>query len=171
MADGAAWVSALAAIGALGAAVWAGRSAKQLYLVESRRDEVAAEREAAEAARRVSAWIAIHLPNGRSDDQGRVDGMILTNAGTTPIFDIEVTSNDYTGRAQRDLHLSVLPPGEYFTQTESTYGWTFPDPTKAFSGLIRPITRKEEWRVTGLTFMDASGLRWRRDETGRLDRA
>lgn len=159
------WVSAVAALCALGAAVWAGLQAKRLYQVEADRDRQAADDREAADARRVNAWVAAHVRPG--DEDYFRPGLSLANAGSAPIFDIEVESNQQNGRSQHPMTLRVLPPGEYFVgASKDQFHWQYLEPASAFDGHLRPITRQQHWRVTMLTFTDSGGVRWQRTDAG-----
>ena len=163
------WISAVASVGALSAAVWAARTAKQVHDMEFGRDRTSADERFRASARLVSAWTAVYLPDG---PEGAIasDGVVIANRSSTPIFDIEIASTDKTGNAQPSLRLQVLPPGEYYcASTSGPYHWKYPDVAQAFPGNLRPIAKKPEWRVVDFTFNDAAGRPWRRDRTGLLE--
>lgn len=162
-------VSALAAVGALVAAVWAGITAKRLYLIEAERDRMEMVRERRRGAARVSAWVCTHFANEGSVSGSRRDGILIANLGECPIYDVEVSSTNKLGQEQALLKQNVLPPGQYFVaSTNDAYQWAFPDQVESLEGTLRPITKKAEWRVTRMSFADADGLRWARDDKGRL---
>ncbi|MGO4956070.1 hypothetical protein ACTQ49_02135 [Luteococcus sp. Sow4_B9] len=162
-------VSALAAVGALVAAVWAGLTAKKLYDMETRRDEMSSELQRRRAASRVSAWVCTHFPEGVNEGANRRDGVIIANQGDCPIYDVRIESTGKDGLQKKEIVQHVLPPGEYFVGSRSdAFQWDSPDQTQCLEGIIRPITKKPDWRVTQLKFQDADGNRWLRDERGRL---
>ncbi|MEJ5915453.1 hypothetical protein [Pseudokineococcus sp. 1T1Z-3] len=159
------WLGVLVSALALGAAAVAATHAGRVLRIESARDARAEEDRRELQARGVSAWVAVHL-----DDRGsRQDGFVLHNVSDAPVHDVTVRflSPDYKG--WRDATMLVVPPGRYFTRDgEPTYGWYFPDHVDAYPGTIRPVMKKEQWRVAELTFTDSAGRRWRRDGRGTL---
>ncbi|NNG38365.1 hypothetical protein HJ588_03625 [Flexivirga sp. ID2601S] len=160
----AALVSAGASVGALVAAIAAAVVARRLYAIEVGRDVASAEAARREEPSKVCAWVATWL-----DDEGRDDGMELVNGASTPVYDVLVHSTSKTGREEPVLRMNVVPPGRYFVRrTNTQYHWDFPRPVRHLVGEIRPIMKKPDWTVTELTFADAAGRRWRRDEHGTL---
>lgn len=81
MSDFPSWISALTAVGALVAAVWAGLTAKRLYVIESHRDEDQAFLRRSAAAQLVSAWPAVLL---KSEGTTKSFGLVIFNGGSTP---------------------------------------------------------------------------------------
>lgn len=164
MAAAAEWMNALAAFGALAAAVWAALTTRRLYRIESERDQIAEIARRREQASRVSAWAAV-----RWDETGsRRDGIVIQNESTSPVFDVKIESEHHSEESY-PLTLTVLPPGTYFAAKTSTkYHWEFPDAVSQLEGVIRPIMKKPQWKVISLAFADASGDEWARTERGIL---
>lgn len=157
------WISALATIGALGAAVWAVVVSRRLHRVETDRDEVSAERAKREQASGIAAWC---IRRSAEDDKLR-RGLLLHNSSDAPVFDIEVTSTyapskSHAPQPQPTLRLTILPPGDYVVFADSTYPWTLPVERTARSVDAAPIMNNPGWTVTEMSFRDAHGVRWRR---------
>ncbi len=155
------WVTAIAAVLALAAAVWAGITSRRLVDVESGRDEVAARRRAREQARQVSAWCVV------CPDAPLPVGLLVQNSSTAPVFQMTVESTDAQGQHRPPLHLTIVPPGDYVVTADEQFHWTFPEDART-QGHVRPVTKKDTWMVQSLTFVDSSGVRWHRDQHGTL---
>lgn len=157
------WASALAAIGALIAAVWAARTSGRLFRVETQRDVQNWRREEAEQASRIAAWCVIHLKPSSGLD--REDGLLIHNSSDAPVFDVEIHSiyapkQTDEPKEQAPLRLTLLPPGDYVSTTHPKFHWTFPEESSNMTGAIRPVTKNDKWKVTSITFVDASGIQW-----------
>lgn len=157
------WITAVTAILALLAATWAGRTAGRLYRIESGRDAAAARRAEREQASAVNAWCVV---TNAEDD--RRDGLLVSNASDSPVYNVQVVARDRRGSEQFPLTLFVPPPGNYVALEEHVYHWTFPQAAADVKGAIRPVTKHETWRVIRLSFTDAHGIAWVRDDHGRL---
>lgn len=157
------WLSALAALGALVAAVWAGMIARRLYGIERARDRARVASERRRDAALVHAWTACWF-----DDQGvRYDGLVISNTSSNPVFGMVVESVSYDGSQQPKLRLSLVPPGRYFVaRSNEKYRWEFPELIEHLEGSLRPIMRNREWRVTRMLFQDVRGVSWIRTERG-----
>lgn len=105
---------------------------------------------------------------GDSDD--REDGLVIVNGSSRPVYEMKVSSRDAYDKEKPRLHLSVVPPGEYFVADDPTYKWGFPDLVSQRSGMMRPIMKKREWRVTALEFSDINDITWERLEGGDLNK-
>ncbi|WP_427885475.1 hypothetical protein ACQHIV_24535 [Kribbella sp. GL6] len=153
------WVSALAALGALVAAVFAGIAAWRLYKIED-------DRELQAQARQVSAWISVKL-----DGENAPYGIEFTNGSLAPVYDVTVLANDSNGVRQDKLDLTVLPPGRYFAEKiKASYHWAYPDPVEEVGYPLRPVAKSTKWRVEQLTFRDSANVAWTRDAAGVLTR-
>ncbi|WP_433203620.1 sugar ABC transporter substrate-binding protein [Dactylosporangium sp. CS-047395] len=145
--DLATWISALAALIALAFAAIAAVASYRTFRIELARDERNEQRLAAalEAERRaqaakVSAWWETNT------------GACVRNASDSPVYQAHVTVRRLSDRsAWGKLDLPVVPPGD-----------------TALSRPIDPPPAVGDWR-TRLTFTDAGGVRWLRDEYGRLE--
>ncbi len=155
------WISAFTSLVALIAAGWAGFTASRLYGIESGRDKRSEDARRREQAAKVAAWCAVHF----DEDGTRSNGLVIRNGSEAPIYDLKVESNDFAGSSKPRLQLHVLPPGDYFAaETGDSYRWAFPEHVQALSGLVRPITKKPEWRVTGFSFKDGQDVCWERTD-------
>ncbi len=163
--DAPSWISAVAAAGALAAAVVAGVTARRLYAIERARDRRASAADARRQAAAISAWVAEAV--GPNPDE-RSPGVVVANASDTAVRDVSISVVMPSG--QKDpLRLTVLPPGDYFTVAEPTaYHWGFPNRLDALQYPVRPVMRSREWYVAELRFRDAADREWRRDGTGTL---
>lgn len=158
------WVAAVATVGALIAAVVAGRTAVQVYRMERARDDRATAAELRADAVLVHSWTASWF-----DDEGnREDGLVISNTSENPVFDVQIKSVHYSMGQWPILKLTVLPPGRYFVErTNTKYNWGFPNLLEQKGGVIRPIMKQRDWRVVCLSFTDVRGAAWVREE-GRL---
>lgn len=161
------WITALAALGALAAAIWAGLTSKRLYQVEAKRDVVSDERRARQQASGVAAW-CVFCPESRQR------GLLLHNSSEAPVFEVEVLSTfaptqKATPVEQHPLTLTLLPPGDYVANEDASYHWSLPDERHTVSGTVRPVLKNSGWTVTAIRFTDAHGVRWERRD-GLLDR-
>ncbi|WP_232549591.1 hypothetical protein [Propioniciclava soli] len=160
------WITAITAILALVAATVAGRTAGRLYRIESDRDSAMALRAEREQASGVNAWCVV-----TNTEANRRDGLLVSNASDSPVYDVEVISCGPGGGQQFPLTLFVLPPGHYVALEEASFHWTFPQAAADVDGSIRPVTKHKTWRVVRLSFTDAHGIAWVRDDHGRLSQS
>lgn len=149
-------ISAMATVFALGFASVAAVAARRTYRIESERDRVnSAARQAQEGfvrrtqAARVSAWWE------KSADDGSW-GAFVRNASEAPIYQVYLTilsPDDHTDAVK--LHFSSIPPSEQarFLPVELPSG----------EHESRPADRRVK-----LTFTDSVGVRWTRNQYGRL---
>lgn len=163
------WITALTAILALGAAVWAGHSAYQVNRLERERDREAEWRRRTEQAAGINAWCA---KERRAGDEPSAVGLTVANASSAPVYDVAVWSTKFDTRL-KPLTMTVLPPGTYFAaETHEAYQWKYPEQCGIAQGpVVAPITKRADWRVVGLEFTDSAGARWRRDHHGVLTAA
>ncbi|GAA1645051.1 MULTISPECIES: hypothetical protein [Brevibacterium] len=169
------WVSAVVALCALIAAVWAARTSRNLYetsrdlyKVESKRDEKSREREKRIQASGIASWCVRIIPH---DGSALSNGILVHNSTDSPVYDVEVTSIYSVSKGSDPVKLApftmeVLPPGDFVAGEHPKYGWTFPDQREDIDGIVRPITKNRNWRVVTLKFTDSYGLRWMRDKNG-----
>ncbi len=164
------WIAAIAALMAVLFAWLAARHTQRLLLHEARRDRRVQEREVRSQADLVGAWVACRVtPDGGIDVTLQEYGLVVRNASPAPVFDVVVESTDYDGEPQRPLTLAVMPPGEFYAPaTHEKWLWELPDPVDAVDGIVRPVMRRKERRVTGVRFRDSAGNRWHRDAMGQL---
>lgn len=165
-------VSAVATGGALVAAMIAARQAKQLFGIESARDEQAKEVERRSHATQISAWAATQIRSGGEP----VFGVLVRNSSDDPVYDLRVSCHGFT--TEETPSLRCVPPGEYFlpnvdreSSDGSTSPWDHAKPVREIRDPLRPFTTSDERGVKGLTFRDSAGVAWRRASSGELDRA
>lgn len=155
------WITAVVAVVALGAAIWAGVISRSLLLVEQRRDDERQQRTLAEQATLVGAWM-IFCPDLPERGVDRRDGIMVRNSSDASVYDLVVQSCDFHGRQLPLLELTILPPGEYVILGHREYPWSLARTTDEIPSAIRPITKRKELRVTQLDFVDAQGIPWTR---------
>ncbi|MBO0884063.1 MAG: extracellular solute-binding protein [Mycobacterium sp.] len=152
--DVASWLQAVGSLLALGFAAAAVVAARRTYQIESERDRVNAEARDAQTAfgRRaqaalVSAWWG--------SDKHQAWGAFVRNASETPVYQVYLTimGPDDRSDGHKTYHL-VVPPGEVlFCEVD--------DGVDADGSPPPP-------RRVKLSFTDAAGVRWLRNQYGRL---
>lgn len=150
------WISSVATIMALIFAGLAALAAQRVYRIESQRDEVAAEaRRQQEAfvrrtqAALVSAWWGWGLDGW---------GAFVRNASETPIYQVSLTVVDiHDPNVGERVDLPIVPPA-----AEPVF-----QSTELGSGLVADGSHAVDYRVE-VTFTDSAGVRWIRDQLGRL---
>lgn len=166
------WITALVAVAALIAAIWATVTSRALLAVERERDDERRKLDSASQAALLSAW-AVFCPNAEKSEDQRQSGVSVTNHSSAAFYDVRIQSQDHMGKTQPAIEMTIMPTGTYVILGHLTFHWTFPLQLDEAQGPIRPITKHEKWRVTSIEMTDANGLRWRR--TGgvlaRLDNA
>jgi hypothetical protein len=152
------WLAALASVGALVAAVFAGLAAWRVARIEQQRDCRA-------QAVAISAWATQRVVDGHP-----TVGIHLLNTSAAPVTDVAVGFTDADGSPYTPLRLRILPPGAYFVQQKrsSPYKWGFPEP--ATDALVA-IMKSGTWRVDSLAFRDQDDAAWRRAASGTLREA
>lgn len=159
------WISALGAIGALTAAIWAAVTSKRLFEIESSRDQIAAQRIAREQASQISAWCVALL-----DEHGKWAGrgILIHNSSNAPVYDLEVDST-YAAKStdapqvQNTFRMGIVPPGDFVTTASNDFDkWTFPDAREEIPYTVRPVTKNKAWSVGVVRFTDAHGAPWAR---------
>jgi maltose-binding protein MalE len=152
------WLSSIATILALGFAAAAAVVAQRVYRIESKRDKINADarREQEAFLRRtqaalVSAWW------GRQDGGQWPDrwGAFVRNASETPVYQASLTTLDiHDPDVSERFELPIVPPGA--------------EPAFHPSGLtVQDGQHTADYRVE-ITFTDSAGVRWIRDQQGRL---
>ncbi len=138
-----------------------------MYCIESRRDELQAERQKSRFAERVSAWVAVRLV----DDQIAGSGVVLSNASGAMLFDVCISSTDHVGEPLPEITLAAVPPGDFFIEhkRDESWQWAFPDSLDVVCGDLRPVMKKPDWRVDEVEFRDAANSRWRRQGNRLLE--
>jgi arabinogalactan oligomer / maltooligosaccharide transport system substrate-binding protein len=152
------WVSAVASMCALIFAAIAAVAAIRVYKIESARDKIAAEetRRRDEQVRRgqavlVSGWWGSDPHAGKPRP-----GAFIRNASDAPVYRVAISVLDpVTPESSVTLAVPVVPPAA----------------APGFYPVARtpqaPTAAEEEHRVE-VSFTDAAGLRWIRDQWGRL---
>lgn len=169
MGDLAGWVTAVASLGALLAAVWAAVTARDLYRVEAGRDrEVAASRRRGQA-NQVAAWIVVEIEPGA--EAPRAVGVVVHNSSDSVIYDVQVVATAKNGRVPKPIRLELLPPGDFYLKEKpgTAVGWAFAKSTAEVAGaMLRPVTTSRDLRVQLLTFRDSADVLWERTRNGAL---
>jgi hypothetical protein len=169
------WLTTGATAGALGAAIWAGVTAKRLYDIEAKRDLVHEEERQSLQAQGVAVWCAAEIPSG--EEEPRSWGLVLQNTSHGVIYDVSVRSTRKTWENDKQTvsenavaALTVLPPGTYYLagDTAGKYRWGFAKDVGVFQGEIRPITKSSQIQVVALSFRDAANRKWTRTKSGEL---
>lgn len=159
------WVAAIAAVSALGAAVWAGMTSASLFTIERARDRENAARVKQQQASLIAAW-SVACPEHELDTvRGQAieehDGLLIQNSSNAPVHDVVIRSSSIAG-ANRDATLNIVPPGELVLLRNKKYPWSLAKPRNYIKGTVHPITKRSDWRVHSLDFTDAAGVRWQR---------
>ncbi|MGR6092054.1 hypothetical protein ACU4IU_15940 [Brevibacterium sp. CSND-B09] len=164
------WVSALGAIGALIAAIWAAATSGKLFRIESSRDKHASERMEKEQASGIASW-CVKIIQKADGDSTAANGIQVHNSTDSPVYYVEVwstysVSKDSAPVQKKPLRMDVLPPGDFVSEEHKTYHWGFPNQKEDVKGLVRPITKNSNWRVIEVRFTDSYGVRWARNDVG-----
>lgn len=160
------WVAAFAALGALYAAVSAVRQAKRLFGVETGRDAQSQESAKRAQARSISSWVAAEID---VDDRELSYGVVISNASREVIYGVRVMSTGKAGETQKDITLTILPPGDYYVEElKGKWTWDFAKEVSGFNSEIRPVTKSPRRRILELAFRDSNDARWVRLESGCL---
>jgi len=155
------WISALGAIGALAAAIWAAKTSVKLFAIETGRDELAAAKDERRQASGIAAWCV-----GRNDGPGK-RGILIRNSSDDPVHDVTIESTyapkkDLEPEPQAPLTLAILPPGDYIAEEHPKFHWDFPEYREAADDQLQPIMKNPQWMVTAIRFTDAHGNTWER---------
>ena len=159
------WISSVATVGALLAAIYAGRVARKLYQRESDRDQLAQRDRSTQAllakrsqAERVVAWIGdasapLSAPDGRRIGviQGRVVSVL--NQSGRPVWDVSVVvAGNFDGEAfEGAINIPLLPPSD-----------------EAFTSLPADVLTLPDDAAVTLRFRDAANAVWMREPDGSL---
>ncbi|WP_433609572.1 hypothetical protein ACQP2P_38695 [Dactylosporangium sp. CA-139114] len=164
------WISAMTTLFTASFAVVAARAARNLFLVESRRDAAIAEERAQSQAALVCAWTGWnpplhHVPQSTKPNHG----VYLLNASKLPVYDVRLD-------LYRDVRVNqadeVFPPTKMFGYLIGTLG---PSQEAQFHPLPRDVFEHDEVDFyaggdfgVAMVFRDASNRSWARDVDGRL---
>ena len=148
--DVAGWLQGFGSLFALGFAAAAVVVTRRTYRIESERDGVNAEAREAQAAFTRRAQAALVSAWWGSDRRGTW-GAFVRNASETPVYQAYLTVVGADDRSDgHKSHYLVVPPGEaHFTPIDSD--------------AAAPAARRVK-----LSFTDAAGVRWLRNQYGRL---
>ncbi|MFG3602579.1 sugar ABC transporter substrate-binding protein [Micromonospora chersina] len=156
------WVSSFVALMALAFAAVAAVAARRTFLIESERDRVNAlalrTQEAflrRSQAALISAWWG-QAGHGPSTDPAAW-GAFTRNASEAPVYQAFVTIVDQAGAPIAKISLPVMAPAA--SEVFHTIAWHEQEPIQA--------PRRSRCRVQ-VTFTDATGVRWMRDQYGLL---
>lgn len=161
------WVTALATVAAVVAAVRAGRTAKRLYDREAARDQRVLDNAEHAQADLVAAWVTFNSdPLTPTQAQKlptafRARGWVcrLRNASNVPVYDLHAVIEAPGGQERaRPEPIATLPPGP-------PQDYPVPD----ISHALDP-TNDENYRLlrVSIRFTDAAGRRWHRSGAGEL---
>jgi hypothetical protein len=162
-------LSALATVGALIAAIGAGKQAKRLFQIESSRDEQAQRADRRRQAARISAWAAMRIEVGGKP----IYGVVVRNSSDDPVYDVRVACHGFT--TERAPQLRCVPPGEYFVANVDIrkpdgkfFRWDYAKPVAEIRDPVRPFTASDNRGIDELSFRDNAGAPWRRAARGEL---
>lgn len=154
--DAALWITALATLGLLLAAVVAGFIAWRAFRAEQERDIRA-------QAAQIGAWTATR--GGRPLGEF---GLCLLNDSSLPVTGFDVVVSHGTEQVGPQ-HYEVLPPGFYFAPSagpdaKGQFGrFGRPEPMERGTLDLQPTTvHAESTNVESFSFVDATGQRWLR---------
>ncbi len=148
------WITALAAAGALIAAIYAARNAFGLLKIEGQRDRHTVEEIKARQASLIDAWEERLVP----ETFGSLGVLVvqLVNGSPVSVFDVMVTWwNHEKTQELKGITIPRLKPGSEFINV----------PESVHKNLIEPISN---WPFI-LTFRDRAGVRWRQDFEGHIE--
>jgi hypothetical protein len=156
-------VIAIASVGALGAAVHAGRIAARVFTSDRRREEQA-------QASMVNAWIGVRVTGSAN-----LKGIIVQNGSDHPVYEVEILAAGF-GTSMLPK-LPCLPPGQFFLEfvplaSTADRGrrrpWDWLKPLDEIAEPIRPYTATGQCAVKSVSFHDAANRAWRRDQRGQV---
>lgn len=142
------------------------QESRKMRGLEAGRDERQELRDRQDQARLVAAWMCVVLAGGSGGTAGPNRWFLaVENASQVPVYDGEAAVASKYPVAP--LSIAMLPPGRtYFELSKS--GWSYGQQVEELGFAPRPLTQATTFRVESLTFTDASGDRWSRDDSGRL---
>ncbi|MGC4758420.1 hypothetical protein [Micromonospora trifolii] len=161
------WLSAVSAMAALAAALWAGRAAWRVVSVERERDEERLRLDARAQADLVAAWPSLVLSEPTDQESPIRWGVAVRNGSALPVHQVQVTHVPISphGQVEQTVVFELVPPGDFLVTGHELY--RRPD-----SVVPRPFPAelRGRWYIVELRFTDMSGRRWHRDRHGNLVR-
>lgn len=158
-------VSLLIASLALVAALWSANEARRLRNLERDRDVRRQKEAEQEQAVEVHAHLAVDEPEGGEKKRWY---LVVGNASREAVHDVRVETSIKGGAPV--LSVQTLAPGTHCFELEWGPPMRF-DMGRPVGRLAAPLialTRRGSMRVEGLTFSDAHGRRWKKDQNGAL---
>lgn len=150
-------VSALATVGALGAAIYAGLWAARVAKIEFRRDHQADEDARRAQAVEVSAWVTWqNIGIGGYQYGAFLEMVVLSNGSSQPIYEFWLRVHVKVGQTWSESVAKsgpIVPPREQMKQNIERFGVPMQGPSEALV---------EMW------FRDAANAWWHRDQHGVL---
>jgi arabinogalactan oligomer/maltooligosaccharide transport system substrate-binding protein len=176
------WLGAVATFVALAFAAIAARAARDVYRIESHRDEDAEvdrrsrdlENRRSQAAK-VSGWCGYGGVTLTGKTIDRIQGLLLRNASELPVFDL---TTRYFVRQGANTYAPVVRVPASAQWPDGHKGWVIPIlppqdhavffsiPEEVFAGVHANL---RDTIAPGLTFRDADGVRWQRHPSGALE--
>lgn len=128
------------------------------------------ERELVRQATQISAWVAHRYRIEDGAEQAVGNALMVNNASPDAIYNAEFEVLMHARPTTLKMHL--VPPGRHFAQWRGyDKKASFPfallsdvDEVEKHGHLLRPFTVSPDWKVTKVTFEDATGRRWCRAE-------
>ena len=159
------WIMAVTTTLALGAAMWAGHTARRLYAIEQHRDQDRQLAEERKQADLVASWVSwsqqpvpLSLPSGRTSRAT----LAVQNGSAVPIYDVCVTYFE-TEAILGPQHFHMISPTGFAAHYREI---------KSNGVLLRlDEPRERDVRLdirVSIAFTDASGTRWTREPSGQL---
>lgn len=160
------WLSALSAMAALVAALWAGRAAWRVVSVERERDEERRRLDARAQADLIAAWPALVLSDPANQDSPLKWGVAVRNASPLPVHQVHVAHVPISsGQGEKTVVFELVAPGDFLIAGHEMYRRPDAQVPRPF-----PAELRGRWYVIELRFTDMSGRRWHRDRHGNLVR-
>lgn len=143
------WITALAVIFAIAQ-----------YRADRDDRQRARDREERAQATGLTAWTVTDATEG-----ARHYGVVLSNTSGSMFHDLRIDATLHN-EPTRQLHLQVLPPGEYVVEHTkgNTYEWGFPEPVASCTFALRPYMNSPKYRVRSVVFTDNHRQTWQSDE-------
>lgn len=169
------WLTTAATAGALGAAMWAGVTARKLYGIEADRNEVTERERRSTQAQGIAVWSAAEI--GDDPDRPESWGLVLQNTSNDVIYSMVVnsarktwTNNAPVATNNAPAYLTMLPPGTFYLEGDPNgqHPWKLAKDVRYVGHELRPITKSSTIKVLSVTFRDAANRSWSRTDSGEL---